>query len=102
MPTDIVSTLCFLLGLFYLYGMATRKGYDVNGKVVLVTGAGSGIGKGLSKAMASQGAEVVLVDINMDALLEAKQEIKGKTHIFQCDVSNFKYDNHALSLFVNV
>lgn len=41
---------------------------SVQGKVALVTGGASGIGLGLGKELARQGAKVVLADINGDAL----------------------------------
>lgn len=35
-----------------------------NGKIVLVTGAGSGIGSASAKLFANKGATVIVVDIN--------------------------------------
>ena len=34
--------------------------YDVTGKVVFITGAGRGIGKGIAQVLAAAGADVVL------------------------------------------
>jgi len=42
--------------------------FSLKGKVALVTGAGSGIGKGLSLGFANAGADIVLVDINSETL----------------------------------
>jgi all-trans-retinol dehydrogenase (NAD+) len=60
-------------------------------KVVLITGAGSGIGKRLSCHFASEGSVVILWDINKKAIDAVAKEIKkmnGKALAFQCDLSN--------------
>lgn len=46
--------------------------YSLQGKTILVTGAGSGIGRATSVEASRLGARLVLVDINGDALIETK------------------------------
>ena len=46
-----------------------------NGKVAVVTGAGSGIGLALSNGFAAAGCSVVLADVQDDALEAAEAEI---------------------------
>ena len=41
---------------------------DLNNKVVVVTGAGRGLGRGIAEALASRGARIVCVDLNEDDL----------------------------------
>src|SRR6185436_7356200 len=47
-------------------------------KVVLVTGAGSGIGRATAKLLAAEGATVVVSDISQPGGLETVQQIGGK------------------------
>src|SRR5699024_5441754 len=62
-------------------------------KVVLVTGAGSGLGKAAAMQIDSEGAKLSMVDINSENLKEAKKEIL-KTYpntdvlLSQADVSS--------------
>ena len=46
-----------------------------SGKVCLITGAGSGIGKAIAKQFASEGAQVVVVDLNQEHGAQTVQEI---------------------------
>jgi NAD(P)-dependent dehydrogenase (short-subunit alcohol dehydrogenase family) len=51
----------------------------LDGKVVLVTGGASGIGRATAKAFAGEGATVVLFDRDADGLRAAQEEIPGST-----------------------
>jgi NAD(P)-dependent dehydrogenase (short-subunit alcohol dehydrogenase family) len=46
-----------------------------DGKVVIVTGAGGGIGEGYAKRLAAEGASVVVADINADGAERVAKEI---------------------------
>lgn len=48
----------------------------LTGKVAIVTGAGSGMGKAISQLFAKEGAKVVLADINAQGIEEVKQAIE--------------------------
>jgi NAD(P)-dependent dehydrogenase (short-subunit alcohol dehydrogenase family) len=54
--------------------------WDVNGKTCLVTGATNGIGKMTAKALAAQGATVVLVGRNAAKTQEVVEEIRSATN----------------------
>ena len=63
----------------------------VRGKVVLITGASSGIGKATAVKVADAGATVLLVARSVDKLEETKAEIEaagGIAHIHRCDMSD--------------
>jgi len=51
---------------------------EFDGKVVLVTGSGQGIGLATARAFAAQGASVVLNDVNRETLDKAAQELQSK------------------------
>ncbi len=63
----------------------------VRGKVVLITGASSGIGKATAVKVADAGATVLLVARSVDKLEETKREIEaggGVAHIHRCDLAD--------------
>ena len=63
----------------------------VKDKVVVVTGASSGIGKATALKLASAGARVMLVARGEEKLIDTKKEIEtagGKSWIYTCDVSD--------------
>jgi len=64
-----------------------------NGKVAIVTGAGSGIGKGLAEELARRGAQVVISDINAERIEKVADGISkanGKVTASTLDVSNYE------------
>jgi len=63
----------------------------VREKVVVVTGASSGIGKAAAIKLAGAGAKVMLVARGEEKLVDTKKEIEaadGKAWIYSCDVSD--------------
>jgi NAD(P)-dependent dehydrogenase (short-subunit alcohol dehydrogenase family) len=50
---------------------------DISGKTAIVTGAASGIGLGIATALAEAGANVVMADIQKDAVEEAAHGLSG-------------------------
>jgi short-subunit dehydrogenase len=63
----------------------------VRGKIVLITGASSGIGKAAAVKVADAGATVLLVARSAEKLEETRDEIVaagGSAHIHRCDMSD--------------
>ena len=64
---------------------------ELEGKSVLVTGAGVGIGRAIALTMADQGARVVVADLNEETAQETAtliREAGGDAHTFVADVSD--------------
>lgn len=59
----------------------------VSGKVILVTGAGSGIGRATARLLATEGATVIVSDINAPGGLETVQQIGGEARFEPHDTS---------------
>ena len=66
----------------------------LEGKVALITGAGSGFGQKMAVTFASKGADLVLNDVNMDGLEETRDLVlksyKSKILLVKADVSDSK------------
>ncbi|HUS03708.1 MAG TPA: SDR family oxidoreductase [Chitinophagaceae bacterium] len=65
--------------------------FELNGKIAVVTGGGSGIGKATALLFAKQGAEVNVIDVNEEACNSTVAEIEknnGKAIARVCDVTD--------------
>lgn len=64
---------------------------ELEGKAALVTGAGVGIGRAIAIKLASEGARVLVVDLNESTALETAETIRsagGEATVFTADVSD--------------
>ncbi len=57
-------------------------------QVAVITGGGSGIGAATARAMAAQGAEVAILDRDLDAAKAIAKKIGGKALALACDVTD--------------
>jgi|TARA_S200000501_G_scaffold24488_1_gene21242 NAD(P)-dependent dehydrogenase (short-subunit alcohol dehydrogenase family) len=78
-------------------------------KVGLITGAAQGLGKEMAKIMISQGATIVITDINEKSLVETAEELSCKHMVMDVTkedqwknvISNIEKDIGSLNILVN-
>ncbi|HCH80679.1 MAG TPA: oxidoreductase [Acidimicrobiaceae bacterium] len=61
---------------------------QLDGKVALVTGAGDGIGAGIARVFAAEGARVVVAEINPDTGRAVADSLGDAGHFVACDVAD--------------
>lgn len=64
--------------------------YDLSGKVAIITGASGGIFREVAKGYAEAGAQVAIVDVNMDGAEGARkaiEDIGGTARVYNCDIA---------------
>ncbi|MFC4219521.1 SDR family NAD(P)-dependent oxidoreductase [Flagellimonas marina] len=74
--------------------------FNLNGKLAIVTGGGSGIGKAISQTFAAQGAKVFILDANLESSQKTAEEIaalKQDAIGYMCDVSNLENVKEVLA-----
>ena len=73
--------------------------FDLKGRVAVITGASSGLGKQMAKGFANQGADLVLLARRIEKLEELKEEIEKigvRVLAIKCDVTSTEdIDNAA-------
>lgn len=77
---------------------------SVKGKTVLVTGGSKGIGKGIARVFANNGANVAIIARNLGAAKECAEEISitdGQVRAFKGDVTNLNSIQSAVNEAVN-
>ena len=77
---------------------------NLDGKVAIVTGAATGIGYGISKRLANDGANLVMVDLDANMMEQSASEIAARTgevKISIGDVSEPKTAQEAVNKAIN-
>lgn len=83
---------------------STKSG-RLSGKIVIVTGGAQGFGKGIAEAMATEGAHIVIADLNLEGAIECAKELNeqyGETTAVavQVDVSDEDSVKHMVQTTV--
>ena len=69
----------------------------LNGKIALMTGASRGLGEGAARALAKEGAAVMLLARDGALVQKVAREIGGGAAALACDVSDYAAVEHAVS-----
>ncbi len=83
--TSLLLWVCIFIGI-QLVGCAHH--HEMNGKVIVITGASSGFGKGVAQRLAAQGAHVVLAARRTALIEEIARESGNQAMAVTTDVSN--------------
>lgn len=84
--------------------LKTKSLFDLKGKIAIVTGAGSGLGRSMAIGLAEAGASVVAADINVNSAEETVNKIRKigrKTLAIGVDVTNSEQVNKMVEKVIN-
>ena len=73
--------------------MTTKSLFDLSGRVAVVTGASSGLGVQMAKALALHGADIAVLARRKEKLDQVSEEIKSmgvKCIAVKCDVTRYR------------
>ena len=71
--------------------------FNLEGRVAVISGASSGLGKQMARAFAKQGAKLVVLARRVERLEELKEELKDIAEVYpiKCDVTSTEDINNA-------
>ena len=85
-----------------IYSQPMLKEGALRGKVILITGGGTGLGKSMGKYFAELGADLIICSRKIDVLEKTAKEIESlcgtKVLPVQCDVSNYEQVENLLNV----
>lgn len=80
---------------------STQAGSRLEGKVALITGAASGIGRASAKEFIQNGAKVMIADIQDELGMEAARELGPNSDFIHCDVKQEEQVEEAVNYTVS-
>ena len=85
-----------------IYSQPMLKEGSLKGKVILITGGGTGLGKAMGKYFAELGADLIICSRKIDVLEKTAKEIESLSGSnvlpVQCDVSNYEQVENLLNV----
>ena len=78
--------------------------FNLKGKTAIITGGGSGIGKAISNALAGQGANVHILELNVDTAQQSANSIidsGGVAFAHKCNVAKHSEVLHVINTIAN-
>ena len=73
---------------------------NLSDKTIIVTGAGSGIGRETSRVLSEQGATVIMMDVNAEGLAESAEICGEKSHPMTIDLTDASAVSEAITHIV--
>lgn len=90
---DLIKSLIvsIFIGFKMLYRRLTMKRKNIRGQLALVTGGGKGLGREICLALAREGCNIAIVDIDVESSKETVEDCRSlgvKAQFYRCDVSD--------------
>ncbi|XP_050236821.1 secoisolariciresinol dehydrogenase isoform X2 [Mercurialis annua] len=88
-------------GFFFNNGFSTQTGSKLEGKVALITGGASGIGKATATKFINNGAKVIIADIQHQLGQDTAKELGPNAAFIACDVTKESDISNAVDFSVS-
>jgi 3-oxoacyl-[acyl-carrier protein] reductase len=85
--------------------VTSRISTNLDGQVALVTGAGRGLGRAIAQTLATAGAKIACIDVNVESLAETVAAIRtpgGTAEPIPCDVTDSNRVGEVVDAVVNL
>lgn len=72
--------------------------FSLQGKAAIITGGGTGIGKGCARILAQAGAKVLVVGRRLEQLQETKNEIEKDGGVCECFTADLMVEDNCKAM----